>query len=169
VLDSAPLQLPPRDGGKVNLEEIGKILPAIFKAQVRRADPALIEILAPLWPRVVGKGIAQHARPVAFAAGTLTLATACSTWAAQLRQMAEEIRAQINSFLGTPVVKKLRVQHVPQMDAAELPAPQRKSPLHLEMSNLPAPQGGSKLDPEISGILERSFAKYFARNRKPVH
>jgi hypothetical protein len=151
------------------LDEIGKILPAAFKAQVRRADAALVEILAPLWPRVVGRGIAQQARPVAFAAGTLTLATACPTWAAQLRQMAEEIRAQINGFLGSPVVKKLRVQHVPQMDSVELPAPQRKSPLSLEVSNLPLPEGVNKLDPEISGILERSFAKYFARNRKRVH
>ena len=169
MLDSVPLQLPPRDGGKINVEEIGKILPAIFRAQVRRTDPALIEILAPLWPRVVGKGIAQHTRPVAFAAGTLTLATACRTWAAQLRQMTEEVKAQINSFLGSPVVKKLRVQHVPQMDAAELPAPQPEPLPNLEVSNLPAPEGVNRLDPEISGILERSFAKYFARNKKPVH
>lgn len=151
------------------MDEIGKILPAAFKAQVRRADAALVEILAPLWPRVVGRGIAQQVRPVAFAAGTLTLATACPTWAAQLRQMAEEIRAQINNFLGSPVVKKLRVQHVSRMDSVELPAPPRKSPLNLEASGLPAPEGVDKLDPEISGILERSFAKYFARGKKPVH
>jgi len=149
------------------LEEIGKILPAVFKAQVRRADPVLLEILVPLWPRVVGKGIAQHARPVAFAAGTLTLATACPTWAAQLRHMAEEIRAQINNYLGSPIVKKLRVQHMPQMDSAEQPAP-RKSPLDPEALRLPAPGLTAKLDPEIAGILERSFAKYFARNRRKV-
>jgi hypothetical protein len=83
--------------------------------------------------------------------------------------MAEEIRAGINNFLGSPIVRKLRVQHVPQMGSAELPAPQRKSPRSLEVSNLPALEGVHKLDPEISGILERSYAKYFARNKKPVH
>ena len=150
------------------MEEIGKILPAIFKAEVRRADPALVEILVPLWPRVVGKGIAQQARPVTFAAGTLTLATACPTWATQLRHLAEEIRAQINNYLGSPIVKKLRVQHLPQRDAPELPAPP-KSPLDPEALNLPAPELTAKLDPEIAGILQRSFAKYFARNRRKVH
>jgi hypothetical protein len=150
------------------LEEIGKILPAIFKAEVRRADPALLEILVPLWPRVVGKGIAQQTRPVTFAAGTLTLATACPTWAAQLRHLAEEIRAQINNYLGSPIVKKLRVQHLPQMESAEQPAPP-KSPLDPEALNLPAPEFTAKLDPEIAGILQRSFAKYFARHRRRVH
>jgi hypothetical protein len=150
------------------LEEIGKILPAIFKAEVRRADPALVEILVPLWPRVVGKGIAQQTRPVTFAAGTLTLATACPTWAAQLRHLAEEIRAQINNYLGSPIVKKLRVQHLPQMESAEQPAPQ-KSVLDREALNLPAPELTAKLDPEIAGILQRSFAKYFARHRRRVH
>jgi len=151
------------------LEEIGKILPHMFKAQVRRADPALVEILTPLWPWVVGKGIAQQTRPVAFASGTLTLATACSTWAAQLRQMAEEIRAQINGFLGTPIVKKLRVQHAPAMSATEVAPVPRRSALDLETPSLPVPAGAAKLDPEISGIVERSFAKYFARNRSKVH
>ena len=150
------------------MEEIGKILPAVFKAEVRRADPALLEILVPLWPRVVGKGIAQQARPVTFAAGTLTLATACPTWATQLRHLAEEIRAQINNYLGSPIVKKLRVQHLPQMESAEQPAPQ-KSVLDREALNLPAPELTAKLDPEIAGILQRSFAKYFARNRRKVH
>jgi predicted nucleic acid-binding Zn ribbon protein len=151
------------------LDEIGKILPAILKAQVQRAEPALVEVLVALWPRVVGKGIAQHTRPVAFAAGTLTLATGCPTWATQLRQMGEEIRAAVNNFLGSPIVRKLRVQHVPQMDSAELPAAQRKVPRNLEVPNLPALEAAQKLDPEISGILERSYAKYFARKKKPVH
>jgi hypothetical protein len=151
------------------LEEIGKILPRMFKAQVRRADPALVEILTPLWPWVVGKGIAQHTRPVAFASGTLTLATACSTWAAQLRQMAEEIRTQINSFLGTPIVKKLRVHHVPAMSAPAVAPGPRGSGLDLKVLSVPVPAGAPKLDPEISGIVERSFAKYFARSRSKVH
>jgi hypothetical protein len=150
------------------LEEIGKILPAVFKAQVRRADSALVEILVPLWPRVVGKGIAQQTRPVAFAAGTLTLATTCPTWAKQLRYLAEEIRAQINNYLGGPIVKKLRIEHRPQMDSAE-PLRPMKSRLDPKALKLPAPELTAKLDPQIAGILERSFAKYFARHRRKVH
>lgn len=92
------------------MEEIGKIIPGVFKAHWRGAEVPLVEVLGPLWARVVGKGIAQNSRPVAFAAGTLTLETPCSTWAAELRKMAEEIRASTNSFLGQSVVKKLRVR-----------------------------------------------------------
>jgi len=92
------------------VEEIGKFFPAIFKAQLRRDSTPLAEILAPLWPRIAGKEIAEHSRPASFVAGTLTLATSCPVWAGQLRRMTEEIRAGVNSFLGYPVVKKVRVQ-----------------------------------------------------------
>jgi hypothetical protein len=83
--------------------------------------------------------------------------------------MAEEIRAQINGSLGTPIVKKLRVQHAPAMSATEVAPVPRRSELDLEIPSLPVPAGAAKLDPEISGIVERSFAKYFARNRSKVH
>lgn len=151
------------------MEEIGKILPAVFKKQVRRAQPPLVELLAPLWPQVVGKAIAQQSRPVAFGAGTLTLGAFCLSWAAQLRQMAEEIRAEINSFLGSPVVKKVRVQHVPQPGAVEAAAPQGERAPDLGLRTPNWPDGAAKLDPEISGILKRSFTKYFARRKGRVH
>lgn len=150
------------------MEEIGKILPAVLKRQVRRSAPPLIEILAPLWPRVVGKGIAQQSRPVTFVEGTLTLATSCLSWTAQLRQMSEEIRAEINHFLGGPVVKKLRVRHVMEMDRAEGAAPSGMSPPALETPKLAGPDGTASLDPETCGIVERSFAKYFARKGRMV-
>jgi len=77
---------------------------------MRRENARVVEILAPLWIQVAGKEIAEHSRPVEFAAGTLTLATSCPSWAAQLRLMSEQIRAEINNFLGYAVVKKLQVR-----------------------------------------------------------
>jgi hypothetical protein len=151
------------------VEEVGKLLPAVFKRQVRRNEPMLVEILAPLWPRVVGKGIAEQARPTAFAAGTLTLVTACPSWAAQLRQMSEEVRAQVNSYLGGSIVKKLRVRLVLKMDATEAPAPQGTFMPEAATADLPVPEGAARLEPEMSEILERSFAKYFARQKTKVH
>ncbi len=150
------------------MEEIGKFLPSIFKRQVRRVDPRLVEILKPLWPRVAGKAIATHSQPVAFGAGTLTLAVSCPSWAAQLRRMAEEIRAKINSFLGGPGVKKLRVHHVPDLNWPELPAPQQEFPLPLETPTAQWTDSGAQLDPEIARIVERSFAKYFSRGGRGV-
>ena len=92
------------------MEEIGNILPALFRTHLRRDSAPLLEILVPLWPRIAGRGIAEHSQPVAFVAGILTLRTSCTPWAGQLRRMTEEIRAEVNSFLGCPVVKKVRVQ-----------------------------------------------------------
>ena len=91
------------------MEKIAKILPVVLKGQVRRTEPPVIEIIAPLWPCVAGKAMSEHCRPVAFKQGTLTLTTECSTWRTQLQQMAEEIRAEVNSYLGRPVVKRLKV------------------------------------------------------------
>lgn len=92
------------------MEEVGKLLPKIFKRQMGRRDPRLIEILGPLWLRVAGRGIAENSSPIAFAAGTLTLETSCLSWAAQLRQMREPIRAEINNFLGCSLIKTIEVR-----------------------------------------------------------
>jgi len=161
------------------MEEIGKLLPAIFKSQIRRADPPLLEILTPLWPRVAGKAIAEYSRPIVFTGGRLTLGCSCPCWTAQLRQMSEEIRAKINGFLGSAIVKTLKVRHVPDLapleSAGEKQAgraepgteePSRPDGLPPEGSG---PQdGAAELGPEISEILDRSFAKYFARRGKRV-
>lgn len=151
------------------MEEIGKILPAVFKREMRRRDSALVDLLTPLWPRVVGKAIAQNSSPVSFAEGTLTLATSCSSWATQLRHLAEEIRAEINGFLGSPVVKKLRIKHTLTAVREESPAPARAGVAETFPVEPPRPDGAAQLDPEISGIVERSFAKYFTRRAKQVH
>jgi predicted nucleic acid-binding Zn ribbon protein len=77
---------------------------------MRRGQPRIVEVLVPFWPRVAGNAIAANSSPVAFAAGTLTVATSVLPWAVQLRGMSEELRAAVNDFLGGLVVKKLRVE-----------------------------------------------------------
>jgi len=153
----------------MSVEEIGKLLPAVFKRQVRRNDPKVIEILAPLWARVVGKGIALQSRPTAFEAGTLTIVTSCPTWAAQLRQMSEEVRAQVNNYLGGAIVKKLRLRVILEADPVNAPAPQEKVTLEGEPTQEPLPEGAAQLEPEMTGMIERSYAKYFARKKNKVH
>jgi len=149
------------------VEEIGKSLPAVFKRHVRGANPQLVEILAPLWGRVAGKGIAEHSRPVAFGSGTLTLATPCATWATQLRQLAGEIVETVNAFLGAPVVRELRVKFV--ADLAHSKNESRNSEIEIgdagefQASDFEFP---SVLDSETARILKRSYGKYFARGIK---
>ena len=152
----------------MSVEEIGKLLPAIFKRQVRRNDPKVVEILSPLWTRVVGKGIASQSRPTAFEAGTLTLVTSCPTWAAQLRQMSEEVRAQVNNYLGGAIVKKLRVRIMLKADPVEASAPQKAVALQGGPAKQPLLDGAAQLEPEMTGMLERSYAKYFARQKTKV-
>ncbi len=152
------------------MEEVGKILPSILSRHMHRGDSRLVGVLTALWARAVGKGIAQHSRPVTFVSGTLTLATACPSWAAQLGLMSEELRAEINSFLGRPVVRKLRVRYMPGL-VLENGDPK------LETGDRRLEKGESKLagapsktacelasvDPEIARLVEDSFTKYFSR------
>jgi len=146
------------------VEQVGKILPVVFRKRAYLGEPKLLDVLRPLWGRVVGKPIAQHARPVAFEAGTLTLVSGCPSWTAQLRLMAEEIRAQINSFLGAPVVKRLRVQHSPDFSVQPPASQLAKQAIADDAESRPSDfDFRSQLDPETMRIVQRSFAKYFAR------
>lgn len=107
--------------GSPNVDDIGKILPILFRKQIRRAEPHLLDILFPLWPRIAGKTMAQHSQPTFFASGVLTLTADCATWGTVLRHMTEEIRGEINGFLGQQIVKKLRIKTVTQADLFSSP------------------------------------------------
>ena len=148
------------------MDQVGNLLPSIFKRQVQRVDPRLVEILAPLWPKVAGPAIAQQSQPDAFAAGTLTLAAADPSWARALAAMSEELRDKVNAYLGRPVVRALRIRKVQKLS---LPLPSRVADRRLSATIESAPvawAGADKLDPEMARIARLSYAKYFARNRK---
>lgn len=150
------------------MEEISKILPAAFKKQLHRGEAPLVELLLPLWPRVVGKAIARQCRPVSFALGTLTVATSCPTWAAQLRGLGEEMRAEINRFLGSDLVRKLRIRQ-DLMVACAAPAISDQIPEPGDPASAEWPDEAGRLEPELARTLRRSYAKYFARGRRKVH
>jgi hypothetical protein len=150
------------------MEEIGIILPKVLKPQFSRLEPPVVEVLAPLWARVAGKALARQCRPVAFSAGTLTLAADDADWAELLQQMAEEIRAHVNDFLGKPVVKHLRILRVGKVD--------RSNRAQRRPENLPAskpnrkdwPGRASDLAPDIAPVIGRPYAKHFGRKRGKV-
>jgi hypothetical protein len=152
--------------GSSNVDEIGKILPSLFRKQICRAEPHLLEILLPLWPRIAGKTMAQHSQPALFASGVLTLATDCATWGTQLRHMTEDIRAEINGFLGQPIVKKLRIKTVTQSDLFSPPRLSRGTASPAPPPVKQAMDTDSIADPEIASTLASSYAKYFNRPRR---
>jgi hypothetical protein len=147
------------------VDEIGKMLPAVFRKQIRRAEPHLLEILLPLWPRIAGKTMAQHSQPTFFASGVLTLATDSATWSAQLKHFTGEIRAEINGFLGQPIVKKLRINTVTQPGLFSPPRVSRGTALPAPPPANQAMDTDSIADPEIASALASSYAKYFNRPR----
>ena len=147
------------------MDEIGKLLPALFTRQIRCGEPRLLEILLPLWPRVVGKLMAQHSRPALFASGVLTLEADCAAWGTQLRHLTQEVRVGINTYLGQPMVKKLRIRTVNHLG---LFSPSR----HSRRTAPPAPRLREETmdtagiaDLEIAAALANSYAKYFNRPR----
>jgi hypothetical protein len=165
------------------VEEIGKALPAVFRHYLLRVAPPVVGVLAPLWPHVVGNGIAQRSRPVGFQSGVLKLASSCPAWAVQLRGMSAEIRAQVNRYLGRGVVKKVSIRYNSRLVlpenrqvagnrpsiAAAVPTPgalPRKSGTQSmpEVSGAQRSRGGVDLDPEVAGIIAESFRKYFSRS-----
>lgn len=147
------------------MEEIGKILPVAFRRRVRAADPRLVELLRPVWCRVVGQDVAEHSRPTGLEGGTLRLATECSTWATQLQRMADDILGAVNAFLGGRVVRNIRVEYAPHLDFSRLPRESPKPARGPEANELSGATRLAGLDPETARILEQSFAKYFARAR----
>jgi hypothetical protein len=112
-----------RIGWRISLEEIGKTLSRVFERRAAKPGAALPALLAPLWTRVAGPAVAMHSRPTAFAGGTLTVAASSASWAVALRQMAEELRAAVNAFLGRAAVRKLRIVVSTRLGAAEEGAP----------------------------------------------
>lgn len=161
------------------MQDIGELLPAIFKSQLRRGGSYLVEILSPFWARLAGKPIAQHCCPVAFEAGTLTLATNCPAWATELGRLAEEIRAKINSFLGEHVVKRLRIRYEPNLgplltgnlksDTPSLEIGARQDdPFRFSNIGFRTSDRDARLDPEMARVVERSFTKYFSRHNRGV-
>ncbi len=147
------------------MDEIGKLLPALFKKEIRRAQPRLLEIMVPLWPRIVGKVMAQHSRPISFEFGTLTLHTDCPTWGNQLRQMSEEIRDKVNGLLGQAMVKKLRIKTAPHFQTeSDSSKHDPAEPPEISPADM-AKIRDSIADPEIAAALASSYAKYFSRSR----
>jgi len=147
------------------VDEIGKLLPSMFRKQIGRAEPHLVDILLPLWPRIAGKAMAQHSQPGLFESGVLTLNVDSATWGTQLRHLSGEILAEINGFLGQPIVKKLRIKTMTQPVSFSNSRPVHGPAMLPPPSMDPAANLDSIADPEIASVLAVSYCKYFNRPR----
>jgi predicted nucleic acid-binding Zn ribbon protein len=76
-----------------------RLAPATLLAEVQRA-----------WPEAAGPGIAPHGEPWAERDGEVFVACLEAVWAQELDLMSEAVVEQLNTALGRPAVRRLRVQ-----------------------------------------------------------
>lgn len=150
------------------MEGIAKLLPPAVRQRLFRSDAALLELLNSLWVSMVGRGLARQCRPLDCSAGTLTIVTSCPTWAVQFRQLGEEIRHNINRFLGGEPIKKLRVRLDPTFVHKALPG-ERKSASAPGRFKAKAPGRAPEEGRDALEILRQSYEKYFSRNDRKTN
>ena len=77
---------------------------------LRRMDrpEAAMAWLSSTWPMIVGKALAEHARPLRCKSGCLELAADGKPWQRQLETMKREICAHVNQAWGGKLVSELR-------------------------------------------------------------
>lgn len=63
-----------------------------------------------VWDGVVGKKIAQHARPSSIKRGVLVVKVTDSVWLHELEFMTEAIKEKLNSKLQRDAIKKIRLK-----------------------------------------------------------
>ena len=62
------------------------------------------------WDHLVGRDVAQHCRPEAFADGKLRVRTDSTAWATQMRLLAPTVLRRLNEELGDGTVTLIDVQ-----------------------------------------------------------
>jgi predicted nucleic acid-binding Zn ribbon protein len=65
--------------------------------------------LSARWSELVGPRLGSASAPVSLDAGTLVVAASSGPWGAQVRFLAEEIRAKVNDELGSGTVDRVHV------------------------------------------------------------
>ncbi|MBO0808629.1 MAG: DUF721 domain-containing protein, partial [Actinobacteria bacterium] len=62
------------------------------------------------WDQIVGPELAAHTRPEGLRGGELAVAADSTAWATQLRLLAATLIGRVNTELGSPLVRKLKVR-----------------------------------------------------------
>jgi predicted nucleic acid-binding Zn ribbon protein len=76
------------------------------------------------WPKIVGKTLAAHTRPLQCQAGQLRIAADGKGWTSQLEEMSNEFCARINQAWGSKLIREVKFVPAPR-SAAGKPGPKR--------------------------------------------
>jgi len=104
-----PMKKPPRRKRKSDLTAASDVLQGLFEMRKGpMADSFQRFKLTRQWPEIVGETIGENTKPVSFYKGTLYIQAANSAWMQQLVFMADQIKENINKFVGKDWVKQVR-------------------------------------------------------------
>ena len=88
------------------------------------------------WREVAGEAVAAHAEPTSLRQGVLRIRADSPLWATEIGYLSEEIKAEVNAFLGDHLVHEVRVWTGPgrvpaaEPEAIRSPPPTRPSSHH---------------------------------------
>ena len=86
---------------------IGSILNDVLKTLRPEADGGLVRVWQ-LWDEVVGRTIAENARPAAFKGKLLLVHVASSPWIHQLQFLKKDIIEKLNAALRQDLIKDIK-------------------------------------------------------------
>ena len=88
------------------MDRIGEFLGKALRRMER--PEAAMAWLSSAWPTIVGKALAEHARPLKCQSGCLELAADGKPWQQQLESMKREICFRINQAWGGKLVREVK-------------------------------------------------------------
>jgi hypothetical protein len=88
------------------MERAGQSLWGALRRVARPEKP--LDLLAAVWPLMVGRRLADHTRPCAWHKGCVDVAVDQPEWQSQLESMCKDVRVQINHWWGSELVREVR-------------------------------------------------------------
>ena len=95
------------DQNKKSFTHIKEVIDTLFSTPALSIDFDDIKIWK-MWDSIVGRKIANHARPSSIKKGVLMVKVSDNVWLQELEFMAETIKEKINSKFQRQAVRKIR-------------------------------------------------------------
>jgi len=147
---------------------------ALWRALRRVARPEQpLDLLAAVWPVMIGERMAAHTRPSAWHRGRVDIAVNDTHWLQQLEGLRDKVRKQINRWWGTELVREVRFvrERRARMAQPEKPAGSRGG-TDAAVKEKPASDAAAEsrlraalkeLEPALAGIRDEELRDLIAR------
>lgn len=94
---------------------IAAVVPTVTRVAFNRAAPGVAQLVE-VWVEIVGPALANATTPRRLIQGTLTIGCS-SPVATELQHLSTELLGRINQYLGSQVVRRLRLVHTVEVPA----------------------------------------------------